>query len=697
MGSPDLLRVERHDVATFGNDPLLTLPNGRSVDLISGYIPLLTRFTFEDKAAKGLRKRRAGQRPEPPIHFSALELVRDNQILLLTGPSGSGKTSFAKHLCFQLTYEGFKTGQPLVRNEWGDVHQESWDAGKILPHYYAVGSAESLKSLVETTLASALEAVTTNQSSKQDGTFIVLDGVEKAGYEAPGLLATLSMQVQRSKNTRLLILGEASICRHWVLPADFARHELLPLLPAQRRITVWKLLGAAKFLDQVGTGGAAENPALFALALQAHHPGDRAEDLLDAWLYVTYPQHHSAEALAENAYRHFSDGLSSGQPAKSLSYSQSGGASPSCDAVRHLLAARHLFKLQNDAAVQLLRRDPLASKPVIRSLLSRLSLSGQSEALVDELLNEPPPEAQRAALIVAEFAEANERFTVKIKNMVLDIVTNGTLTASEREKAGRILSRLGDPRDLKALAFVPAGNFTIGSTSHPNSQPLDTITVSSFQIGLYPVVNKDYLVFTQDTGHEWLSPDGADPERQNAPATDLTWHDARAYCAWLTTKWRSNGGIGPEEEVRLPTEPEWERAARGDQKDTGEDGLVFPWGTTWQDDAANSEETGFNGTCAVGLFPRGRSPYGCYDMAGHVWEWCTTLWGEDMATPSFSYPWREDGRESLGAPEQVRRVLRGGCFSSPKIKANCTYRGSLEPSGFWRGNGFRIVVAKTDT
>lgn len=365
--------------------------------------------------------------------------------------------------------------------------------------------------------------------------------------------------------------------------------------------------------------------------------------------------------------------------------------------MRHLLAARHLFRLQNDAAVQVFCRDPLASEPVIRSLLSRLSLSEQSETLVDELLNEPPSKSQRAAVIVAEFAETSDRLTDKIKNLVLDIVTQGSLTASDREKAGRILSRLGDPRDLKALAFVPAGNFTMGSTSHPNSEPLDTIAVSSFQIGLYPVVNKDYLEFTQDTGHEWLSPDGADPERRNAPAAELTWHDARAYCAWLTTKWRSNGTIGPEEEVRLPTEPEWERAARGDQNDTDTDGLVYPWGTTWEDDAANREETGFNSTCAVGLFPKGRSPYGCYDMAGHVWEWCTTLWGEDMAAPSFSYPWREDGRESLDAPEQVRRVLRGGCFSSPKIKANCTYRGSLEPSGFWRGNGFRIVVAKTDT
>ena len=146
--------------------------------------------------------------------------------------------------------------------------------------------------------------------------------------------------------------------------------------------------------------------------------------------------------------------------------------------------------------------------------------------------------------------------------------------------------------------------------------------------------------------------------------------------------------------MRLPTEPEWERAARGDQPDAGDDVIVYPWGSCWADDAASSEEAGFNNTCTVGLFPKGRSPYGCYDMAGQVWEWGTTLWGDDMGTPSFTYPYADDGREALDAAPSIRRVLRGGCFSSGKLKANCTYRGSLEPNGFWRGNGFRIVVAK---
>ena len=144
--------------------------------------------------------------------------------------------------------------------------------------------------------------------------------------------------------------------------------------------------------------------------------------------------------------------------------------------------------------------------------------------------------------------------------------------------------------------------------------------------------------------------------------------------------------------VRLPSEPEWERASRGNQGEKAS-GFTHPWGSVWDNDCANGEALGLNDICAVGIFPRGCSPYGCYDMAGQVWEWCSTLWGENMAAPSFTYPYRDDGRENIFAPDRIRRVLRGGCFSSGATKANATYRGSLEAGGFWRGNGFRIAVS----
>ena len=188
--------------------------------------------------------------------------------------------------------------------------------------------------------------------------------------------------------------------------------------------------------------------------------------------------------------------------------------------------------------------------------------------------------------------------------------------------------------------------------------------------------------------------DGLRADRANAPAVDLTWHDARAFCAWLTGVWRASGRIDTGESVRLPTEPEWEFSARGRAR--GADGaMVYPWPGAWQPDRCNSEEAGLNETCTVGMFPAGRSSFGCDDMVGQVWEWCTTLWGEDMATPTWRYPYIADGREDADAGARVRRVLRGGCFSSHQEKATCTYRGSLEPDGFWRGNGLRVVVARS--
>ncbi|KAK1706778.1 serine/threonine protein kinase [Colletotrichum acutatum] len=599
----------------FGAEPLLALPNGTTLDLSNGYIPLLARYTFEDKTAQGLRKGNAGEKPENPIHFSVLELVRDNSILLLTGPSGSGKTTFAKHLCYGLASSGFNKARPLSRNDLGDIKEEYWGTARLSPCYFPLTGIEALERLAEVTIPKLLSA----SDPRHEHLLIILDDLQNAGAESITLLARIFPLLRERAFTKLLLLGDADVLDHWSFPAEVVRHDLLPLLECQRRETArlhLKLESSA--LITTGMGEAASNPALFALAIQANHSGNCAEELLDAWLSSTYSQPDTAAILAERAHKLITHGSLTDSPTeRSLTTRQPNPASQSL-AVRRLLAARHLAGLAPRIAVELFRDQPQASN---------------------------------------------------------HIVENGDLSAGEREKAGRLLSRYGDPRDLTGLVQVPAESFMMGSESHPNSQPLYEIPLKRFRIGLYPVVNRDYGAFMRDTGRDWTSLEGEDPERSNAPATDLTWHDARAYCRWLTERWREEERIGSSEYVRLPSEPEWERAARGDQDETGTEGLVFPWGTNWQEDAANGDETGFNTTCAVGLFPKGRSPYGCYDMAGHVWEWCSTLWSEDMATPAFQYPWQDDEREFLDAPDHIRRVLRGGCFSSPKLKANCTYRG----------------------
>ncbi|KAK1964911.1 hypothetical protein LY78DRAFT_704043 [Colletotrichum sublineola] len=600
------IQLQQTSVAQFGNEPLLALPDGTIVDLATGYVPLLGRFTFEDKAAKGLRKRNVGEEPEPPLYFTALELVRDNQFLLLAGPSGSGKTTFAKHLCFRLTSADLDHTQVLVRNDLGHMREEKWVPGRIRPYYFPSDNLNDLQTLVDITIPKLIRAV----SNERTALLVAIDAIDRAGQAGPRIVQQLISLFRGHGNHRLVLLGVPDVCNRGALPSDIVWHDLLPMLELHRRHAVERHLGPAPPGTMVAKGAAAQNPALFALAMQAKHGGERAEDILDSWLSVTFPHSDAAQVLAETAYNLIRHNQPQRELPNPVSKATVNNPAVGCTAVQHLLAARHLAGLPSHVAIELFRLQPQAHAPVVQSCLIRLASSGCSDDLVEGLLDGSPTESQLGALLVADVVGKTHRFQDKIIRTMLDIITQGTLSARDRYRAGCILSRSGDPRDLASLAEIPAGRFVMGSQSHPNSQPSGETALQSFRIGIYPVAVRDYLAFVRETGRDWVSPDGADPDRLNTPATDLTWHDARAYCSWLTHHWRKMGKIGSHEQVRLPTEPEWERAARGDQTHSGSDGLVYPWGTTWEDQTANSETTGLNATCAVGLFGNGVRPSG---------------------------------------------------------------------------------------
>ncbi|MBP2561861.1 iron(II)-dependent oxidoreductase [Neorhizobium galegae] len=682
MTVPTVLRAALFSKAReFGLAPLLSLPDGSVADLQTGYIPLLVNFSFEDKAAKGLRKLKDQTEPEPAVYFSALEVVRDNPALLLSGETGSGKTTFAKHLAFRLVSGGYSP-LPLSRNDRGAVHSENWDLDDVLPLYVPVVADKTLATLLEDTLPGLARALSDGAWAASDATLLlILDGVEAAGTGGISLLNEALLLQAHHPGVRLLALGEASVVKGWPMPQGLVRHDLLPLLGVQRRQAAAKLAGLDLEATGIALGTAAANPAQFAMAMIGGDAGQTAEAAADSWLLKVAGDKQTANFLCGLAFDALTGKL------------DDPGVMP-VSRVRQLLAARHLASQAAEEAVRPFRTEPALWAPVLKSLAARLSGSDRAVSLIEALISGEGDDVLRGGLLAADIITGPGALRDRIAALLLAIIGDGALTAPEREKAGRKLSVWGDPRDLEALADVPGGSFTFGSNTHPNSAPPHRAVVGDFRIGLYPVTNASYGTFIAETGRPWRSPDGFSEDRRNAPATDLTWRDACAYCDWLTDRWRDAGRIRADEIVRLPSETEWERAARGDQPDYGDETIVYPWGSIWRDDAANSEEAGFNNTCTVGLFPRGRSPYGCYDMAGQVWEWGTTLWGEDMATPSFTYPYADDGREALDAAPSIRRILRGGCFSSGKLKACCTYRGSLEPDGFWRGNGFRIVIAK---
>ncbi len=170
------------------------------------------------------------------------------------------------------------------------------------------------------------------------------------------------------------------------------------------------------------------------------------------------------------------------------------------------------------------------------------------------------------------------------------------------------------------------------------------------------------------------------------PVVGVCWYEAVAYCAWLTEQ--IGKSTNQQISVRLPSEAEWEKAARWD----GKRARRYPWGDRWDEFKCNSLEGRVLATTSVGIYPDGASFCGALDMAGNVWEWTRSLWGPGIERPAFEYPYDSgDGRE--GEESGDLRVLRGGSWDLSRRSARCAYRRRGEPGPWLDLIGFRVVVA----
>lgn len=237
------------------------------------------------------------------------------------------------------------------------------------------------------------------------------------------------------------------------------------------------------------------------------------------------------------------------------------------------------------------------------------------------------------------------------------------------------------PVDNKEMVYIPGGSFIMGSNSGDEShRPEHQVEVADFYLDRWPVTNAEYKRFLDATGYplpdyqvSWCdtAPYNWDakttmypPGKEDHPVVLVTWRDAIAYAAWAGK--------------RLPTEAEWERAARGLK------GRRYPWGNDFTRGHCNCVEVGLGGTSPVGYFsPNGDTPQGLIDMVGNVWEWVNSLFKP--------YPYKaDDGRESREATGF--RVLRGASWQNDATVADAIARldGDFH---FFNNVGFRCAAS----
>lgn len=313
------------------------------------------------------------------------------------------------------------------------------------------------------------------------------------------------------------------------------------------------------------------------------------------------------------------------------------------------------------------------------SILTEAELQGRTPVLLDLALEQYPN--------YAELSAARQAY--------IGWIHAGRPSPATLPEAGADRDFVPKPHEPETV-FIPAGPFLMGSPRGPDipdyETPQHTVVLPAYRIGVYPVTVRQYAAFIQQVKTQpvplntgWFNRQPP-RDRLDHPVTNVTWYDAVAYCDWLS------GYTGRP--YRLPSEAEWEKAARGPE------GRRYPWGDAW--DAANAH-LGDSTTAvvvsatgpALPARPRSASPYGCCDLLGNVQEWTCTLWGSQPTAPEYGYRDPEDGRQVLrpeALPAQGRMVHRGGSFKSLPDELRCTARANFSPASAIGWRGLRVVM-----
>ncbi|MGB8645024.1 MAG: SUMF1/EgtB/PvdO family nonheme iron enzyme [Anaerolineae bacterium] len=299
---------------------------------------------------------------------------------------------------------------------------------------------------------------------------------------------------------------------------------------------------------------------------------------------------------------------------------------------------------------------------------------------------------------ITDYQELDSYFTL----------TRGTIAQAVPVVMTETASRAALSFPVPTFVRIPAGEFRMGTTDDEikrllvlpatktwakewldkgyfkDEQPSHSVMVDAFEMARYPVTNAEYQAFVKATnqkppGH-WSGLEFPD-ELAAHPVVNVNWDDAVAYCAWLTEQLRTAGQLREGGAIRLPTEAEWEKAAVWD--DDKKEKRFWAWGNQWDASKCNTAEGNAGTTTPVGKYsPAGDSFYSLADMAGNVWEWCSSLYKP--------YPYKiEDGRENPESRDS--RILRGGSWLNGMNYARGANRYWGNPGDTYNRGGFRCA------